>query len=120
LRTIDIGKGGNRFAHFAHIEGGAAAIFTQLAKEGRLAGLDPTAFSDRAAYYLGELNALHAFREGNGRTQREFISQLAQANGYYIAWENVDRADLLTAAIQSFHGDNVKLAAVIGANLSRI
>src|SRR5580692_3694198 len=69
LRTTDISKGGNRFAHHAHIEGAAAAIFTQLAKEKHLTGLGPAAFSDRAAYYLGELNALHSFREGNGRTQ---------------------------------------------------
>jgi fido (protein-threonine AMPylation protein) len=88
LRTIDISKGGNRFAHHGFIAGAAASIFAGLAVEKYLAGLAPDAFSDRAAHYLGELNALHPFREGNGRAQREFISHLAQANGYYIAWEN--------------------------------
>jgi hypothetical protein len=58
----------------------------------------PGAFSDRAAYYFGELHALHPFRE---------------ANGFYIAWENVTPADMLAAAIQSFHGDTAKLAALI-------
>jgi cell filamentation protein len=67
LRTTVISKGGNRFAHHAHIESAAAAVFAQLAKEKHLAGLGSTAFSDRAACYLGELNALHPFREGNGR-----------------------------------------------------
>jgi cell filamentation protein len=52
LRTIDISKGGNRFAHHAHIESAAAPIFLQLAKENHLAGLEPAAFGDRAAYYL--------------------------------------------------------------------
>ncbi len=98
----------------------AAQIFLQLAKENHLAGLDSDAFSDRAAYYLGELNALHPFREGNGRAQREFVSHLAHANGYYVAWENIGAAELLAASIASFHGDRSKLAEFIGQNLSSV
>jgi cell filamentation protein len=66
------------------------------------------------------LNALHPFREGNSRTQREFISHLAHANGYYIAWEDVNRADMLEASIESFRGDTSKLAAIIPDNLHPI
>jgi cell filamentation protein len=117
LRTIDMSKGTQYFAHHAHIESGSASIFKQLAEEKHLAGLGPDAFSDRAAHYLGELNALHPFREGNGRAQREFISHLGQTNGYYIAWEDVKRADMLQASIESFKGDTSKLAALIRANL---
>ena len=117
LRTIDISKGGHLFAHHAHIQTAAAPIFKKLAKEKHLAGLSPAAFSDRAAYFLGELNALHPFREGNGRAQREFVSHLAHATGYYIAWENVSRADMLQASIESFRGDTSKLAAIIRDNL---
>jgi fido (protein-threonine AMPylation protein) len=117
---IDISKGGNRFAHHAHIEIAAASIFQKLAKENHLAGLGPDAFSDRAAYYLGELNALHPFREGNGRAQREFISHLAHAKGYYVAWENIAAADLLAASIASFHGDTSELAGFIRRNLSAL
>lgn len=120
LRTIDIGKGGNVFAHHAYIAAAAAAIFKQLAKEQRLAGLVPIAFSGRAAHYLGELNALHPFREGNGRAQREFISHLAHANGYYIAWEDMKRADMLQASIEAFKGDSSKLAGLIHASLTII
>lgn len=118
LRTIDISKGNQLFAHHLHIESAAAPVFKQLAEEKHLAGLGPAAFSARAAHYLGEINALHPFREGNGRTQREFISHLAQTNGYYIAWENVNRSDMLEASIASFKGDTSKLAALIRDNLS--
>jgi cell filamentation protein len=76
LRTIDISKGGHLFAHHTHIQSAAATIFKQLAEEKHLAGLGPDDFSRRAAHYLGELNALHPFREGNGRAQREFASHL--------------------------------------------
>jgi cell filamentation protein len=117
LRTIDISKGGHLFAHHAHIASAAAPIFNQLAGEKHLAGLGPAAFSGRAAHYLGELNALHPFGEGNGRAQREFVSHLAAAAGYYIAWENVKQTDMLQASIQSFTGDTSKLAAVIRENL---
>jgi cell filamentation protein len=120
LRTIDISKGGNRFANHMQIESAAAPILQQLAKENHLAGLGAEAFSDRAAYYLGELNALHPFREGSGRAQREFISHLAHTNGYYVAWENMAPADLLAASIASFHGDASKLAGVIRRNLGAL
>jgi cell filamentation protein len=118
LRMIDISKGGSRFAHHGHILSAAVSIFQQLAAEKHLAGLGPEPFSYRAAYYLGELNALHPFREGNGRAQREFISHLAQAAGYYIAREKVSQADMLTVAIQSFSRDTAKLAILIRNNLS--
>ena len=102
LRTIDISKGGNRFANHMHIESAAAPIFQQLANEKYLAGLGAEAFSNRVAYYLGELNALHPFREGNGRAQREFISHLAIANGHYVAWENMAAADYWLLRLRPF------------------
>jgi cell filamentation protein len=120
LRTINIAKGGNAFAHHPHIADAAKSVFAQLGREQRLAGLEPLGFSARAAHYLGEVNALHPFREGNGRAQREFISHRAHANGYYIAWEKVAPAQLLQASIESFRGDASKLAAVIHDNLSRL
>ena len=120
IRTVDIGKGGSRFAHCGHIESGAAPIFKQLAQEKTLAGLGPQQFSARAAYYFGELNALHPFREGNGRATREFISHVAQANGYYIAWENISQPNMLEASIRSFNGDTSQLARLIRANLSAL
>jgi cell filamentation protein len=119
LRTIDITKGSTRFAHHGHIQSAAEPIFRQLAKESQLAGSGPAAFSERAAYYLGELNALHPFREGNGRAQREFISHLAQSNGYYIAWENIAPAEMLDASMQSFSGNTAKLAGLIRENLGK-
>ena len=75
---MDISKGDNRFAHHAFLESAARPIFERLAAEDFLAGMDAGALCARTAFYLGELNALHPFREGNGRTQREFIQLLAR------------------------------------------
>jgi cell filamentation protein len=120
LRTVDISKGGHMFAHHSHIESAAAPIFKRLAEEKYLTALDPMAFSNRAAHYLGELNALHPFREGNGRTQREFLSHVAHANNYYIAWEDMKQPDMLKASIESFRGETSKFAAMIRENLDKI
>jgi cell filamentation protein len=120
LRTVDISKGGHLFAHHAHIGSAAATIFEQLKREKHLAGLEPATFSERIAHYLGELNALHPFREGNGRAQREFVSHLSVVSGYYIVWENVKQAAMLAASIESFKGDRSRLAAIIRENLLSI
>lgn len=120
-RDIDIAKGDNFFAHHSRIEVAAADISAKLAEEKYLSGLSKSDFADRAAFYLGELNALHPFREGNGRAQREFISHLAYRNGYYIEWKNMNQADMIAASIESFKkGDCSKFAAYIRANIREI
>lgn len=120
LRTIDISKGDNFFAHHTHIENAARPIFKKLAEENNLTGLDVEKFSDRAAHYLGEINALHPFREGNGRVQREFINHLAYKNGFRIDWGNITQPDMIQASIESFKGDCSKFAAYIRANLKKL
>jgi hypothetical protein len=51
---------------------------------------------------LGTWNAVHAFREGNGRTQREFVRELAYKNSYWIDWNKVSREELYVASDASF------------------
>jgi cell filamentation protein len=117
LRKVDISKGETMFAPHGYLESTAATVFQELAKETNLEGLDQEQFSERAAHYLGELNALHPFRDGNGRALREFVGHLAHANDYSIAWENVSRLRMLEAAIDSFRRDSSKLASLIRENL---
>nr|WP_086424714.1 Fic family protein [Nitrospira cf. moscoviensis SBR1015] len=119
LRTVDLTKDTSRFAHHAHLERAAAPIFQELAQENHLRGLEPAAFSERAAHYLAELNALHPFREGNGRAHREFLSQLARDTQYAIAWEQITQADMLDASRRSFSGDLAPLTTLIQHHLHR-
>lgn len=77
IRSVVIEKGETRFAMPEHIEGAGAQLFRQLGREQNLRGLGADEFASRAGHYLGEINALHPFREGNGRAQRAFIGQLA-------------------------------------------
>jgi len=69
-------------------------------------------FIDKLTYYMTELNVLHPFREGNGRTQREFFRCLAKESGYSINWADVDASAMLTAMIRSPY-DNSLLRKVL-------
>lgn len=121
LRDIDLSKENSYFANHRHIASASRPVFEKLAEEDYLKGLDAVAFSTRAAYYLGEINALHPFREGNGRAQREFINHLAFRNGYFIEWKNISQQDMIQASIESFHkADNAKFAAFICNNLREL
>ena len=120
LRDVDIAKGESYFAHYRYIEAAAAPLFEQLAKENYLAGLDEEAFSERAAYFLGELNALHPFRDGNGRAQREFIGLLARKNGYFITWTNITQETMAQASIAAFRGDTSPLYELIRPHITAL
>lgn len=55
-------------------------------------------------------NMIHPFREGNGRTQRLFLSQLISLNNYTIDFSDIDTDELMIATIQASNGvtDNLK------------
>jgi cell filamentation protein len=118
LRLIEIQKGATAFARQMVIESAAGQLFRQLAKEQHLRGLAAQAFSLRAGHYLGEINVLHPFREDNGRTQREFITQLAFAAGHQIDWSGVDQAAMVRASIAAYSGDSSHLAQIIKATIA--
>nr|WP_173051583.1 Fic family protein [Bartonella sp. TT0105] len=118
IRSIDITKGGCLFAYHHQIESYAPKITQQLAKEQYLRGLDADEFSQRAGYYMGEINALHPFREGNGRTQREFIGQLAREAGYNINWDGITREEMTKASIEALYGTSELLSELIRKNLT--
>jgi cell filamentation protein len=82
-------------------------LFEKLSEERHLRGLDQERLASRVAEILGTLNAVHAFREGNGRTQREFVRELAYKNSHWIDWNKIPREELYQASDASFmRGDS--------------
>jgi len=82
-------------------------LFETLSEEQDLLGVNLEAFARRGAEILGTLNAVHPFREGNGRAQREFVRELAHKNGYWVDWSKVSREELCKASDASFmRGEN--------------
>ena len=118
IRDVNISKGETHFLPHSLIEQGAKSTFTKLKQENYLKGLDPNNFSEKAGYYLGEINHIHPFREGNGRTQREFINQLAHYNGYHIEWKNISQKQMIEASIEADRGNIKPLATLIRENLA--
>ncbi len=106
-RVINISKGGTGFARAEFIEAEAARLNSLLVKENSLKGLEKPQFVERLAYHYSELNALHPFREGNGRSTREFLGQLSREAGYEIDQTRIDNSkdQWNQAAKRSFSGD---------------
>lgn len=113
FRTVDISKGSTRFANVRFIETEGERLMNSLASENWLCGLPHDEFADRAALYMGELNTLHPFREGNGRALREYIRRIAARAGHSLSWEGLDRDEMTEAAISAFNLDHQKLRGVI-------
>lgn len=113
FRTVDISKGGHLFGLTQHIATFLNKTFADLEKERFLSGAKRGRFANRGAYYLGEINAIHPFREGNGRTQREFIRQLAVWNGHVLDWSRVSREQMIDASRQSFTSGNAGLEKLL-------
>ena len=82
-------------------------VFAKIKEKNMLRETDREKVFDNLAYVMAELNIIHPFREGNGRSIREFIRLMAKRMGYDLNWGNVDKEELLEASILSV--DNYKV-----------
>lgn len=90
IRTVEMAKESTRFANSDVIEQAAKELFEKLHAESFLKGLPRQQYITRLAHYFSEVNIFHPFREGNGRTERIFFSQLVAVAGHRLAWERMD------------------------------
>ena len=84
-------------------------VFNKLKKEKYFLDYDNEATLDKLVELFADINALHPFREGNGRSQRIFIESLAKINGIYLDLTNVSKMDMIIASHDSINGNYVKL-----------
>lgn len=105
-RTVDIGKG-NLFCRPAFIQNFAASIFSKYFPQCYAAKDNHKEFVKVFAGNYGDLNALHPFREGNGRAQREFARMVCLKCGYDFILSHTTHQEMLNASKLSFDkGDN--------------
>ncbi|WP_303864448.1 Fic family protein [Alkalibaculum bacchi] len=107
-RTVDISKG-TQFCNYMFVDKLLQELFENLKHENYLIGVSIDSVIKRLSYYLGELNAIHPFREGNGRTQRVFVEYLAQIAGYYVDFSDITEQEMIDASLDSFMKDYVKM-----------
>lgn len=119
FRTENIAKGYFRFAEWEYIEEELDKLLLKLKNENYLNEKSEEELAKALAYYMSELNVLHPFREGNGRTIREFIRQLALKNGYTLNLKKVEPQKMLNASIKSII-DTEELENIIKICLEKI
>jgi len=112
IRVVAIARS-DPFCLPQHIEAYSAEVFGALAKERYLRGLPRDGFLDRLTHYFAEVNAIHPFREGNGRTQRAFFRQLSREAGWPIDWSGLDPDVNEAASMASLRGDNGPLRSLL-------
>ena len=117
VRTINISKKGTLFTPADVIESQASLIFNRLKIQNYFKNLPHDKFSDEIVDFYCITNTLHPFREGNGRTQRAFLSQLIRNAGYEINFAAIDTELLMIATIQSAQGITDTLRQIFFENI---
>ncbi len=118
IRDVDIAKGDTLFCKAINIDNFSKEIFSKLKKENFFKGTTKKEeLVEKLATLFLDINALHPFREGNGRTQREFVRELAEERGYNLDFKNISKEEMIELSIR----DNPKeLAKIFLENIREI
>jgi cell filamentation protein len=89
-RSVEISKDGKQFFLTIHFDNALTYIDSLIAEYKQLSKENKKQIAEKLAEILDNINYLHPFREGNGRTQREFLRILAKEKGLIL---NLNPAD---------------------------
>ena len=112
VRTVNISKKGTGFTRAEDVESMAMRIFRRLKERNCFKELCRSEFIDEIVDFYCDTNILHPFREGNGRVQRIFLTQLIRNAGYSFSFADMDTDLLMIATIQAAHGVTVTLRQI--------
>jgi cell filamentation protein len=113
LRKVEISKDGNQFQFRHYIPTGMADAHRRLTRAGFLNGLPASEFAREAGTIIGDINYIHPFREGNGRTQAQYLKQLAQQAGHILDFRRIDPELWIKASKASHMADYAPMAEAI-------
>lgn len=117
-RTINIRKMNTTFCPVADLETKQQEIFDTLKKENYLKNLPINDFVTKAAAIWGQINYIHFFREGNGRTQREFMRVLSLQAGYDLNIKKLAPERMIYASREAIAGDFRELESILKSYLT--
>lgn len=80
-RTVEISKNGKQFFPTSHFDNAFRYIEQLIADFKKIPKDNKKRIAEKLAEILDHVNYLHPFREGNGRTQREFLRLLVLEKG---------------------------------------
>lgn len=116
-RNVDIAKG-NAFCPCQFIEEASHDTFNKLKNNDFFVGKGRDEAIRGIVDILGDINMLHPFREGNGRTQRVFIDYLCRINGFQLDFSKINPEENLIASRNSLLGNNSMLEKIIEQSIS--
>jgi cell filamentation protein len=117
IRTVEIAKGGHQFQFRRFIETGMADIHRRLIAAGFLRHMDAPDFARAAGAIIGDVNYVHPFRDGNGRTQLCYLKQLGAQAGHTIDLAKLSLSAWIAASVAAHAGDYRPMSEAIGATL---
>ncbi|MGL1958689.1 MAG: Fic family protein [Colwellia sp.] len=104
-RTIGMNKGDTMFCRPEHIQREVTKLFNVLSHANYFQNISMTELIVKIAEFYGDLNIIHPFREGNGRSQRILFEHIIVNCGFKISWANVNKNEWIQANINSVHCD---------------
>lgn len=111
FRNVRISRRESAFCYPENIAKEMHSLFADLGKRNLLRELSQKEFAVQAAHFLAELNAIHAFRDGNGRAQLAFVIMLADRAGHPVNLTKLRPVKFLKAMMASFFGNEKLLAS---------
>jgi cell filamentation protein len=114
IRTVEIAKGGHQFQFRQFIATGMGDVYRRLAARNFLRGPSSEAFAQAAGTIMGDVNYVHPFREGNGRSQLLYLDRLAERAGHRLDLSRLDPAQWIEASRAAHDGDYAPMSAAIG------
>lgn len=105
IRREQISKGETLFFPPDLIKRELRRVFGEIHEAGMLQEKKPQSQIQHLSHVMAELNIIHPFREGNGRSIRELIRCMAQVYGLTLNWGNADQDTMMDAAIASVYDD---------------
>lgn len=118
-RNVDIAKGSFRFAECTLLEKMMVTVFNEIAEDFEgLESISKEKLSKLLAKHMANLNVLHPFREGNGRTTREYVRQIAYYFGYILDFNTFSDEEILEAMKLSVISEE-KLEKIIFRSLKK-
>ena len=118
IRTVEMSKGGSQFQFRQYIQTGMDYVYRQIVEGPSLKGLSRANFAARAGEIIGNVNYVHPFREGNGRTQLQYLRQLATWAGHSLDLTKLDKASWLHASTEAHQARYGAMAESIEAALA--
>lgn len=112
VRNVPVSKGSHQFATPAYIHEQGDLLFKWLAIENYLTDLIQKEFINKAAHFVLELNVLHPFRDGNGRTIRFFLLLLGENAGYKLEPDVLEQG-WMDACVAGFAGEETKMIKLL-------